>query len=317
MNRAVTEGIVRAFRHGLLTSTSLLANAPDAARALACWPELLRQQQAGELPSAPLRRRLGDPERPFDLGIHLNLTQGRPLSAGSYPAELLDRRGCFPGIFPLLRRLCGGVCRFRAAIVDELCSQVRFLLDHGLRPTHLNGHQYMEIIPAVSALIPALLEKFGIRLVRVAAEPSLGPLICGRGLGIKGTVLAAGQQFCAGRFRRRMARLAIAYPDAYYGAGLAGRVDLARLRAFLRRRYGLAEICLHPAEAAREETENPVEEWHDPLALLRPQELEMLVSAELAAELTAREVKLGRLSDGESCQVLARPGNHQPSCAIR
>ena len=204
MNRAVTEGILHAFRHGPLTSTSLLANAPDAARALACWPELLREHQAGELPSAPLRRRLGDPDRPFDLGIHLNLTQGRPLTAGRYPAELLDQRGCFPGIFPLLRRLRRSDCRFRAAIMDELSGQVQFMLDHGLRPTHLNGHQYIELLPAVSAIVPALLEKFGIGLVRVAAEPSLGSLIFGRGLGMKGTVLAAGQQLCAGRFRRRM-----------------------------------------------------------------------------------------------------------------
>ena len=231
MNWAVTEGILRPFRHGLLTSTSLLANAPDAARALACWPELLRQQQAGELPSASLRRRLGDPERPFDLGIHLNLTQGRPLTAGRYPAELLDRRGCFPGIFPLLRSLRGGDCPFHTAIADELSSQVQFMLDRGLRPTHLNGHQYIEIIPAVSAIIPAIVERFGIRLVRVAAEPSIGPLIFGRGLGIKGTVLAVGQQFCAWRFRRLLARLGIPCPDAYYGAGLAGRIDLARMQS--------------------------------------------------------------------------------------
>ncbi len=34
MNRAVTDGILRGFQHGLITATSLLANAPDAARAI-------------------------------------------------------------------------------------------------------------------------------------------------------------------------------------------------------------------------------------------------------------------------------------------
>ena len=239
------------------------------------------------------------------------------MAAGRYPAELLDQRGCFPGIFPLLRRLRRSDCPFRAAIMDELSGQVQFMLDHGLRPTHLNGHQYIELLPAVSAIVPAMLEKFGIGLVRVAAEPSLGSLIFGRGLGIKGTVLAAGQQLCAGRFRRRLTRLGIPYPDAYYGTGLAGRIHLARMRAFLRRRYGLAEICLHPAEATTEDAEKPAEGWNDPLATLRPRELEMLVSAELAAELTAREVKLGRLSEAMHCHTLAPHGNSQPSCAIR
>jgi predicted glycoside hydrolase/deacetylase ChbG (UPF0249 family) len=296
MSRAVTEGIFEAFRHGPLTSTSLLANAPDAARALADWPELLRQQRAGDLPSAPLRRKLDDPARPFDLGIHLNLTEGRPLTARRYPSELLDPQGCFPGLFPLLRRLQRGGSRFRAGILDELSSQVQFILDHGLRPTHLNGHQYIEVFPAISAIIPELLERFHIHAVRVAAEPSLGRLILGRGLGIKRAVLAAGQQFCARRFRRRMVQLAIPHPDAYYGTALSGRLDLRWLRAFLRRPFGLVEICLHPAQPAPGPAGSPADAWHDPLADLRPQELKMLLSADLGEELIARQVKLGRLS---------------------
>ena len=33
MSRAVTDGILRGFQYGLLTSTSVLVNAPDAGRA--------------------------------------------------------------------------------------------------------------------------------------------------------------------------------------------------------------------------------------------------------------------------------------------
>ena len=100
MNRAISEGILRGFREGLLTSTSLLANAPDAGRALQQWKGLLAEHAAGRLPSAAARRRLDDPDRPFDLGVHLNLTQGRPLSGSRYPAELLDAGR------PFSRRFC-------------------------------------------------------------------------------------------------------------------------------------------------------------------------------------------------------------------
>ena len=88
MNRAVTDGILQGFRQGLLTSTSLLANAPDAGRALAEWDRLEQDRRGGVLPSSALRKRLGDPDCPFDLGVHLNLTQGRPLR----PAA--SRRSC-------------------------------------------------------------------------------------------------------------------------------------------------------------------------------------------------------------------------------
>ena len=40
MNPAVTDGILQGFEQGLLTSTSLLSNAPDAARALDRWRQL-------------------------------------------------------------------------------------------------------------------------------------------------------------------------------------------------------------------------------------------------------------------------------------
>lgn len=54
MNRAVTHGILRGFRLGLLTSTSLLANAPDAAR-LREWKRLEEDRAAGRLASQAVR----------------------------------------------------------------------------------------------------------------------------------------------------------------------------------------------------------------------------------------------------------------------
>ena len=172
MNRAVSTGILHGFRYGLLTSTSLLANAPDAARALSHWKELLVEQAAGRLPSADVRRRLGDPDVPFDLGVHLNLTQGRPLH-DRYPAELLDVEGRFPGVFSLFARLRRSGGKWREAIREEWRRQIEFLCDHGLRPTHLNGHQYVEMPPATAELVPELMKHFGIKAVRVAWEPAL------------------------------------------------------------------------------------------------------------------------------------------------
>jgi predicted glycoside hydrolase/deacetylase ChbG (UPF0249 family) len=300
MSRAVTEGILRGFRDGPLTSTSLLANAPDAGRALGRWKDLLGQQRAGTLPSGALRRKLHDDDRPFDLGIHLNLTAGCPLTTARYPAELLDGRGQFPGIFSLFQRIARHGRRCRAAVREELARQVQFVLDHGLQPTHLNGHQYVELLPTIRGVVEELLEKFHVRVVRVAAEPSLWPVVFRRGLGPSAAAFAAAQQFFARQFGRRMMRGRAAHADVFFGTALAGRMEMGRLRAFLDGRRGqfpdrgeLIEICLHPAEA---DGTAAVAGWHDPLAALRPQELEMLVSAELAEYLLARDARLGRLS---------------------
>ncbi len=166
MNRAVSDGILHGFRHGLLTSTSLMANAPDAARCMSQWKGLLVEQSNGRLPSANISRRLGDPDYPFDLGVHLNLTQGRPLG-DRYPAELLDAEGRFPGIFSLFARLRRSGDKLAMQFERSRRRQIQFLCDHGLRPTHLNGHQYVEMLPATAELVPELMERFGIKAVRL------------------------------------------------------------------------------------------------------------------------------------------------------
>ena len=203
MNRLVSEGILHGFRTGPLTSASLLSNGPDAARALQQWGELCADQRSGGLPSSPLRQRLDDRGRPFDLGIHLNLTEGRPLDAAAYPPELLDEEGCFPGVSALFGRLHRSGGRFREALANELSRQTQFMLDHGARPTHLNGHQYIELLPGVRELIPALMKKFGIRVVRTACEPSTWRLLLGRGKGVLGKVRAGRSSITPGNSAAR------------------------------------------------------------------------------------------------------------------
>ena len=172
MSRAVSNGVLRGFQQGLLTSTAVLANAPDAddtrAMEAPCRATGRRGTAVAAGPAATRRQ-----HQPFDLGVHLNLTQGRPL--GRYPAELLDERGCFPGVVRGCFRLWRWSDRFRAAIRGELERQIGFVCDCGLRPMHLNGHQYIEMLPAVAHMMPELMARFDIARVRVAWEPALLP----------------------------------------------------------------------------------------------------------------------------------------------
>jgi chitin disaccharide deacetylase len=298
LNQAVSDGIVHGFRHGLLTSTSLMSNAPDAARALSLWKELLTEQAAGQLPSAGVRRQLAKPACPFDLGVHLNMTKGRPLTGDKYPAELLDAAGRFPGVFSLFARLRRSGEKLRNAIRDEWQRQIGFLCDHGLRPTHINGHQYVEMLPAVAGFIPQLLEQFAIKAVRVAWEPGLIRNTALHGLGLVKWPLAEIKHLFAAQFRKLIDAQRLAHPDAFYGTAHAGHIDLALLRLFLAssRQHPFIEVGLHPGQAAAETSpEAEANGWHDPLALARPAELQMLASAELAQCLTAAGRQLGRL----------------------
>jgi predicted glycoside hydrolase/deacetylase ChbG (UPF0249 family) len=298
MNRAVSDGILRGFRQGLLTSTSLLANAPDAARAVEEWKKLEEERAAGGLPSAAARRNLGDPDQAFDFGIHLNLTQGRPLSGDRYPAELLDAEGRFPGVFKLFARLRHSGEKYQAALLAEFERQIQLPLDRGVRPTHLNGHQYVEMFPTTARWAPELMKKFGIQTVRVAREPSLWRTTLCRPFQFGKWPIARVKRLFAEQFRELMDSKGIAHPDAFFGTAHAGRIDAGLLRLFLKcgKNLGLVEIGLHPGEETNETRPQDIADgWDDPLAGSRPNELRLLVSNELPKMLESAGWRLGRL----------------------
>lgn len=309
-NAAVTAGILEAFRSGLLTGTSLLANAPAADFAVDQWRRLESARQAGELPSSATRRRLGDAATPFDLGAHLNLTQGVPLTAGAFPHELLDAAGRFPGPGALYRRLCSQGGRWRGAIRGELQAQVEWLLDRGLTPTHLNGHQYVEMMPVVSGVIAELAQEYRVLYVRAATEPGHWRTSLSPGLRLTNCCLSGVKQYYARRWAAALDRAGLAHADAFFGASHAGQINLALVRHFLRRagKHGLTEMALHPGCLPREPAQREIAAgWHDPLAAARPGELALLRSAELAEILMEKGFQLGRFSACRPSPALAEP----------
>lgn len=297
---AVNDGILRGFEHGLLTSTSLLSNAPAALAAIAAWRTLAIRQRDRQIVSTLSRARLDDELTPFDLGVHLNLTQGRPLTGDRYPARLLDADGRFPGVFRLFRCLQRRVpMDLASAIRAELTAQISLLADHGLRPTHLNGHQYVEMIPQVAALLPDLLNRFGICVLRVADEPGLTrSTVCQNGR-VDAWLLALIKRHFARRLRTQLDTRATRAPSQYFGTAHAGQINARVIALFLNRARGpgLVEIGMHPATAAHPlAADDDCDGWRDPLAAARPAELALLESAELGELLSVRQFKLGRLS---------------------
>lgn len=310
MNDAVNAGILRGFTHGLLTSTSVLANAPGCAAALAAWRALQARCQQGDLPSSDLRRRLDDAPAPFDLGVHLNLTQGRPLTGLRFPSRLLDRHGLFPGAFGLAARLMATGRNFHAAIRDELYAQVEVLLNCGLRPTHVNAHQYVDMLPVVSEIIPGLMQRYAIGVVRVPWETCLTRTTLWHKFEPANWLLAQVKRLFAFHYLVAMRRRGVAHPAAFFGTSHAGRLDSSLLRTFVAAAGpGLTEIGMHPGADLSGDPPRDSDSvsdfaaagggdgWQDPLAALRAQELALLTSAELAQILAAHSVRLGRLGE--------------------
>ncbi len=303
MNAAVNAGILQALESGLLTSTSVLANAPAAAAGLSRWSRLDVVRRSSALPGRPLRHKLADRCAAFDLGVHFNLTQGRPLTA-DYPAELLDSDGRFPGIFALFSRLArvpaqtlAGTSERRLIdrVAGELRAQLEFVTAHGLLPTHLNGHQYVELIPAIGTQVLTLAKEYGIETVRVAREPEILRYAWSFPKGPAQAALGLVKRHFANRFARAVSAARLTAPSAYFGTLHAGEVTPARLERYLAAAAGFSsvEIGLHPAELAESRADQP--EWADPLAAGRVAELDWLCDPATIDVIARAGFMLGRL----------------------
>jgi chitin disaccharide deacetylase len=298
LNTATDEGIIQAFTGGLLTSTSVLANGPSARVALKLVDECSKQWCLGLLDRPWRRSMLEDRREPFDIGIHLNLTQGRPLTEGRYPSELLDDQGRFPGVYRLFALLLGTRRKWKTELTAELAAQINWMIDHNVRPTHANGHQYVELLPYVSDIIANLLRTFSIGVVRLPIERRLYATTL-RGRGVLAWGLAHVKRTFAMQFARNVKTCNLQHADGFFGTVHAGRITTA----VLSRRFSptiiepLIEIGMHPGAASDNCGGDRIANgWFDPLAVRRPAERDVLCSDALVDLLMSRRLGLGRLS---------------------
>ena len=140
-SQEVNEATFVLMTQGLVTSATLLANAPctdDAIARLHHFPQC-------------------------SFGVHLNITQYRPLSGAHGLAPVLDAEGNMvrqPRL-PLDRD-------FLSAVYRELCAQIGRLLQSGVRLSHIDSHHHVHTIPALFPVLKAVQRRFGIRKVRLS-----------------------------------------------------------------------------------------------------------------------------------------------------
>lgn len=136
-SRGVDLGIVAAFEHGIVTATTLMANAPGA-------------EHAAELARA-------HPE--LDVGVHLVLTYARPLSDPALIPSLVERDGSFPRSPSAILGL-DRVDRDEALVEYRAqYARARGLLGSG--PSHLDTHHWVHDEPALEWAIGELARETG------------------------------------------------------------------------------------------------------------------------------------------------------------
>jgi len=147
--RGVNEAVAKAHTEGVLTSSTMMVNMPCADQAV---------NIAKNLPD-------------LGVGVHLNVFEGRALLKDPCIDCLLDADGQF-ALTPLkLSLLSMSGNKIRNAVKSEFAAQIEWLIDNGIKPTHLDSHKHIHSFPIIFSIICRLACRFGIPAIRFTFEP--------------------------------------------------------------------------------------------------------------------------------------------------
>jgi hopanoid biosynthesis associated protein HpnK len=219
---AINEAVEIACRDGILTSASLMVAAPAAADAVA---------RAHQLPR-------------LRVGLHLVLIDGCPILPPEVIDGLVGREGRFRDnqIGVALRYFF--VPGMRALLAAEIRAQFEAFRATGLALDHVNAHQHLHLHPTVARLIVEIGRDYGMRAVRVPAEPED---VLRRSFPGERYRVPFYRPAAAG-LRRRLRRAGLTTNDQVFGIAWSGAMIEERLLGLLPHLPpGLSELYCHPA----------------------------------------------------------------------
>jgi predicted glycoside hydrolase/deacetylase ChbG (UPF0249 family) len=148
LTKGINQGIIRAFRQGIVTSASLLS----VGRYFDNAAELAKENPG------------------LDIGIHLCLTEEKPVLEKKDIPSLVGKNGCF--LKPRWNFIfCYVLGKIKYAEVEkELDAQIRKISEKGLRITHIDSHGYIHMLPGVLAVVIKLAKKYNIKIIRYPSE---------------------------------------------------------------------------------------------------------------------------------------------------
>ncbi|HXM95158.1 MAG TPA: ChbG/HpnK family deacetylase [Candidatus Dormibacteraeota bacterium] len=268
----VNRGIAEAHGNGIVTSASILANAV----AFASATELAR--------ATP---RLG-------VGVHLNLSDGRPVVPSELVKSLLDDQGNFAaGPENLLLRLARRALRLEE-VEREWDAQIQKVRDARIEVTHLDGHKHVHMLPGLFEIALRLAKRHGIGAVRVSHETSTLRTALSAGDKQKTTgvlkqgLQARGLKLIARDARELAARAGITTSDYFCGVAQTGKLTREGVRELLRKLpEGTTEMMCHPGFA-----DVDLQNSATRLQKSRELEVEILTDAEIRKLVASQGIRL-------------------------
>jgi hopanoid biosynthesis associated protein HpnK len=210
----VNEAVELAHTRGILTAASLMVAGPAAADAVA---------RARRLPT-------------LGVGLHLDLTDGRPVSPASRVPDLVGEDGRFRRGHGSVGLRIAMLPRVREQLQQEIDQQFAAFAATGLRMDHVNAHEHFHVHPVLAGMVLDAATRYGVTALRAPVEPGL----------------PTGSGWLAAPFarslRNRARRRGMLVPDRVFGMRASGHMTSREITQAIDRIGGsINELYLHPA----------------------------------------------------------------------
>ncbi|AMG67614.1 ChbG/HpnK family deacetylase [Providencia stuartii] len=139
ISERVNNAIIHCFNHGLIHSTTLMANMPGTEHAI-------------------------KNNNNFNIGCHLNLMEGKPLNSNCLNYHELCNHNDNSLFLNINRNSVFIKKHLKDQIFRELELQIVSLLDNNITLTHLDSHQHTHTIPAIYMIVHKLSEKYNLKV---------------------------------------------------------------------------------------------------------------------------------------------------------
>lgn len=224
----VNEGIIRAHREGILTSATLMANAPAFEDAVRCARE----------------------NSSLGVGVHLVLIGGQPVAPATEVSSLADSEGQLPQSLPnFVARVTSGAIR-QEHMEKELRAQIEKVRAAGISPTHVDSHKHTHAHPRVMETVARVAQSCGIVRIRKPFEDlrdSWNSTRGRRGETMPQLAAAAAAKIASRSFEAICRRYGLRSPDRFLGLARTGSINALGLCTLIDTiSDGTTEIMLHP-----------------------------------------------------------------------
>lgn len=224
LTEGINRGIIKAYRKGIVTSTTLIANG----RAFDHAVSLAREN------------------RGLKIGIHLTLVEEEPVAKKNEVPSLIRMDGFFRrNYLSLFSHLLMRKLKLEE-VRREFRAQIEKCLASNIIPTHIDSHQYVHVISSILDIVIELAKEYGIFAARCPDEKTI--MIGDRCITFSTkNAKRWGLSLLARRARKKFQRNGILTSDNFFGMLHSGRLNSEMISAMLMHlQSGTTELACHP-----------------------------------------------------------------------